>query len=410
MFAKYLIPAVAVLGAVSAQSSCKQTQVEINSTADAQTLASSCTTFTGNIVIGKGATGTIDFTGLGQIKGDLIAEDNDAITALSGDDLNSISGTFRLHNLIGLSTLHFTSLKSVDSIDWATLSQLDTLTFGTPGIQNAKSIIIGDTFLSSLEGIDVTSLEVLNINNCHRLQTMDLPLANLSSTFDLQANGAANNLNVTLNDLKWIANMSVQDTAQFLVPSLQTVNGSIRFDNNLFQSFAAPNLTSVQSGDISFVSNNALTNISFPQLTTMGGGLLIANNTKLGEIDGFNKLKTVGGAIKLRGNFTEVSFDALNDVKGAFDLSSTNDISKVCDKFQELSSSKQGGGGQIQGVYHCESNNSLANSDTGGNTSSTGTTGGGSSSSGDDDSAASGLVANAAMISLAVVGGLIALL
>jgi hypothetical protein len=105
-----------------------------------------------------------------------------------------------------------------------------------------------------------------------------------------------------------------------------------------------------------------------------------------------------------------VSFDALNDVKGAFDLSSTNDISKVCDKFQELSSSKQGGGGQIQGVYHCESNNSLANSDTGGNTSSTGTTGGGSSSSGDDDSAASGLVANAAMISLAVVGGLIALL
>jgi hypothetical protein len=289
----------------AAQSSCKQTQVEINSTADAQTLASSCTTFTGNIVIGKGATGTIDFTGLGQIKGDLIAEDNDAITALSGDDLNSISGTFRLHNLIGLSTLHFTSLKSVDSIDWATLSQLDTLTFGTPGIQNAKSIIIGDTFLSSLEGIDVTSLEVLNINNCHRLQTMDLPLANLSSTFDLQANGAANNLNVTLNSLKWIANMSVQDTAQFLVPSLQTVNGSIRFNKNLFQSFAAPNLTSVQSGDISFVSNNALTNISFPQLTTMGGGLLIANNTKLGEIDGFNKLKTVGGAIKLRGNFTE---------------------------------------------------------------------------------------------------------
>jgi aspartate 1-decarboxylase len=409
MFAKYLIPAAAVLGAVSAQSTCKQTQVTINSTADATTLASSCKTFTGDIVIGKGATGSIDFTGLSQLKGDFIAEDNEALTSISGD-LNAISGTFRLHNLIGLSTLQFESLSSVGSIDWATLSQLDTLTFGTPGITTASSIVIGDTFLSSLEGIDVTSLDVLNINNCHRLQTMDLPLANLSSTFDLQANGAANNLKVTLNNLKWIANMSVQDTAQFLVPALETVNGSIRFDNNLFETFTAPNLTSVQSGDISFVSNNALTNISFPELTSMGGGLLIANNTKLDDIDGFNQLKTVGGAIKLRGNFTDVSFDSLNDVKGAFDLSSTGDISKVCDKFQALSSSKQGGGGQIQGVYHCQSNNSLANSDTGGNTSSSGTTSGGSSSSGDDNSAASGLVANAAMIGLAVVGGLVALL
>jgi hypothetical protein len=409
MFAKYLIPAVAVLGAVSAQSSCKQTQVEINSTSDASTLASSCKTFTGNIVIGKGASGTIDFNGLTQLKGDLIAEDNANLNTLSGS-INSISGTFRLHNLIGLSGLKFEKLTSVDSIDWATLSALDTLDFGTTGLQSAKSIVIGDTFLSSLAGINVTSLEVLNINNCRRLQAIDLPLGNLSSTFDLQANGAANNLNVTLNNLKWIANMSVQDTEKFLVPSLETVNGSLRFDQNLFQTFTAPNLTSIQSGDISFVSNNKLTNLSFPQLTTMGGGLLIANNTLLDSIDGFNKLKSVGGAIKLRGNFTDVSFDALNDVKGAFDLSSTNDISSVCDKLQELSPSKQGGGGQIQGVFHCQSNNSLANSDTGGNTSSTGTTGGGSGSSSGDDSAASGLVANFAMISLAVVGGLVALL
>jgi aspartate 1-decarboxylase len=288
----------------AADSTCKQTQATINSTADATTLASSCTTFTGNIVIGTGATGAIDLTGITQLKGDLVAEDNEALTAITSN-LNAISGAFRLHNLIGLSTLQFESLKSVGSIDWATLSQLDTLTFGTPGITTASSIVIGDTFLSSLDGIDVTSLDVLNINNCHRLQTLDLPLTNLSTTFDLQANGAANNLKVTLNDLTWIANMSVQDTAQFLVPALEVVNGSIRFDNNLFESFTAPNLTSVQTGDISFVSNNGLTNISFPELTSMGGGLLIANNTKLIDIDGFNELKTVGGAIKLRGNFTE---------------------------------------------------------------------------------------------------------
>lgn len=409
MFAKYLVPAVAVLGAVSAQNQCSQATATINSAADATTLASSCKTFKGDIVVGKNAQGTVDFTGLATINGDLTVEHAGFLTGLSSSTLKSITGTFALHNLTGLSTLSFTSLSSVGSLDWNTLSSLDTLTFGTPGIETAKSIIIGDTFLSSLEGIDVTSLEHLDINNCHRLQTLSLPLTHLSDVLRLSFNGAANNLAVSLPKLSWIANISASDTSSFDVPALKTVNGSLRFDKNLFTSFSAPNLTSVQTGDISFVSNNGLTNVTFPQLTSMGGGLLIANNTKLDEVNGFNKLKTVGGAVKLRGNFTDVEFPALNDVKGAFDVSSTNDISAACDTFQKLSPSKQGGGGQIQGVYHCQSNNSLANTDTGGNTSSTGTTGGGSGS-GKDDSAASGLAVNAAMISLAVVGGLVALL
>lgn len=104
-----------------------------------------------------------------------------------------------------------------------------------------------------------------------------------------------------------------------------------------------------------------------------------------------------------------VDFPALNDVKGAFDISSTNDISAACDKFQKLAPSKQGGGGQIQGVYHCESNNAKANDDTGGNTSSSGTTGGGSGNSTTGNSA-SGVAINAAMVGLSVVGGFVALL
>lgn len=94
----------------------------------------------------------------------------------------------------------------------------------------------------------------------------------------------------------------------------------------------------------------------------------------------------------------------LKDVRGAFDISSTNDIDKSCDKFKELAPSKQGGGGQIQGTYSCTSNNKNANSDTGSNT-----TGGSGSGSGDDNAAA-GVAINTAILSLAVVGGLVALL
>jgi hypothetical protein len=105
-----------------------------------------------------------------------------------------------------------------------------------------------------------------------------------------------------------------------------------------------------------------------------------------------------------------IDFPALNDVKGAFDVVSTNNISAACDKFQKLAPTQQGGGGQIQGVYHCQSNNAQANSDTGGNTSTTGTTGSGGSGSSKGGNSAAGVGVNAAMLGLAVVGGLVALL
>lgn len=404
MIAKYLVPAVAVIGSAAAQ--CTQSTATINSPADATALASACRTFNGNILVNTGAQGVVDFSGLGQVKGDFIAEHDGLLTGLSSSTLNSITGAFRLTNLTGLSSLAFTSLNSVGSISWTALTALDTLTFGTPGVSKAKSIVISDTFLSSLDGIDVTSLEDLDINNNHRLTKWDSPLTNLSNTMNFLANG--NGFEVSFNQLTWIANMTINNVTSFAVPALQTVNGSASFGSNQFVSFSAPNLTSTKSGNLGFVGNNLLKNVTFPQLTSLAGALLIANNTALDTIDGFPKLKTVGGAVKLRGNFSEIDFPALNDVKGAFDISSTNDISAACDKFQKLAPSKQGGGGQIQGVYHCESNNAKANDDTGGNTSSSGTTGGSGTSKGGNS--ATGVAVNAAMLGLAVVGGLVALL
>lgn len=237
------------------------------------------------------------------MKGDFIAEHAGFLTGLSSSTLNSITGAFQLTNLTGLSSLAFTSLNSVGSISWTALTALDTLTFGTPGVSAAKSIVISDTFLSSLDGIDVTSLEDLDINNNHRLTKWDSPLSNLSNTMNFLANG--NGFEVSFNKLTWIANMTINNVTSFDIPALQIVNGSASFGSNQFTSFSAPNLTSTKSGNLNFVGNNLLTNVTFPQLTSLGGALLIANNTALGIVNGFPKLKTVGGAVKLRGNFSE---------------------------------------------------------------------------------------------------------
>jgi hypothetical protein len=117
------------------------------------------------------------------------------------------------------------------------------------------------------------------------------------------ANG--NNFTVALDHLTWIANMTVNNVTTLTVPGLQTINGSATFGSNQFESFNAPNLTSAKSGSLSFIGNPQLTNITCPQLASLGGALLIANNTGLEIVDGFPKLKSVGGAVKLRGNFSE---------------------------------------------------------------------------------------------------------
>jgi len=410
MIAKYLVPAAAVLGSVAAQSSCTQSTATINAPADATGIAS-CKTFTGDVLIAPGVVGTVDLSGsLSQIKGSLIAEDDGLLTGISSSSLTTVTEEFRLMNLTGLSSLAFPKLNTVGSISWQALTVLDSLTFGTPGVTNAKKVVISDTFLRTLAGIDITSADVVDINNNGRLSRWDSTLGNLTDTLNLMSNGM--NFTVTFDDLIWIANATVNNVSDIAMPALKTVNGSLSFGSNFFSSFSAPNLTNTQSGNINFVGNNNLKNISFPQLTTIGGALLIANNTALGSIDGFPKLEQVKGAVKLRGSFENVTFPALDDVRGAFDISSTENISTVCDTFQKLAPTKQGGNNKIQGVYHCDGNNALANNDTGGNTSSSGTTGGSGGSGGQDGkgNSAAGVAINAALLGLGVVGGLVALL
>ncbi|KAK3942240.1 GPI-anchored cell wall organization protein ecm33 [Diplogelasinospora grovesii] len=400
MIAKQLLPALAAIGSVAAKSAttCTVSTTTINSQADATGLAS-CSAVKGSVLIAPGAGPQIDISGPSTISGDVILLNNGIITSLTSSNLGTIGGEFHLQNVTLLSTLSFMGLGRVGSIVWQSLPALGQLTFGTPGVTEANNVTISDTFLSSLDGIDLTHVSSMDINNNRRLTDFTTQLGNVSSLLNIAANGLQ--LKVSMPNLIWITEMSIANVTSFSVPSLAVVNGSARFDFNYFSSFNAPNLTTAKTEDISFVGNPNLANITMPELTSIGGGLLIANNTALSKVNGFPALKTVGGAVKLRGNFTDIEFPALNDVKGAFDISSTADISSSCNTFQKLAPSSQGGGGQIQGTYSCTSNNANANSDTG-----TGTSGSGSggSSSGSNNTAA-GLTINHALLGLAAVGG-----
>lgn len=271
-------------------------------TASDDAVLSACTAVEGDVVISTAAGTTVSLSTVETIKGSLTA-DSLALISLSAPALTSISDTFTLNNLTALSTLNFAKLTSVGTIKWTTLPALGELTF-TAGVETATSVTIGDTHLSSLAGLSdtLTSVGFMDLNNNNRLQKLDLALESVSDRVLLQANGQ--NFAVTMNSLAWAANLTIANVTSFAVPALETINGSLRFDSNYFTSLSFPNLTKVQTGDLSLLNNADMTDLNLPALTKVGGGVTIVNNTAFQNLS-LPLLANVGGAVTIGGNFTE---------------------------------------------------------------------------------------------------------
>ncbi|RKF76066.1 Protein ecm33 [Golovinomyces cichoracearum] len=364
MLAQVIIPLVAtMIGIASGQisSACSQNTVTINSQADVSAI-SSCSTINGNIVIGPSASGVISIDGPQQLMGNLICEDAGGLTSLGSMTIGSIGGTFGLKNLTLLSTLSMGSLKSASTINWVALPALSQLNFPAT-ITKAKSVTISNTFLSTLDGINLETVQTLQIDNNNRLKTFSTQIANVTSSLNINSNG--NNLDVSFPNLVRAANMTFRNVSTISIPSLATVEGSLGFYGNYMPSISAPNITSVGSkadgqGSLALVANSKMSNISMPLLKTVGGAVQIANNSALTGIS-FPALTYVGGAIDFSGNFSTPELPALENVKGGFNMQSTTNID--CSEFD----TEHGAGKVIQGVYVCKTTSDAASMGSGTN-------------------------------------------
>ncbi|TRX97122.1 hypothetical protein FHL15_001916 [Xylaria flabelliformis] len=402
MYSKELVSAVVALGMVSGATAlgCKDDPVQVNSQADA-TQASNCDSIANDVVFGVNAGTEIDLGGrLKVINGSLIIKNNGAIQTLQSSSLTTIGGDFIMQNVTSLVSLVMPALGEVGTIQWTTLNAFTEPTFGNPGITKAKSVTVADTFVQNLDGINVQAVTDMNINNNHRLSKFSTSIKTLSNA--LYVNSNALNMTMEMPNLEWIANMTIANVSTFSVPSLKTVNGSMRFDSNYFTNFFAPNLTETHDGDLSFVSNPQLQNISIPLLKKVGGGLTIANNTDLMKVDGLGSLTDVGGAIKMRGSFDEIDLPDLNNVVGTAEFVSTEDITDSCNALNKLS------GNVIQGkVTDCRGSDASANNDT--SSAGDGSSGSGSSgSSGNKNAASLSSASMSTVVTLAALGGLVA--
>jgi hypothetical protein len=232
--------------------------------------------------------------------------------------------------------LNFPKLKTVDSIKWQALPNLQEIGF-TSEVTKADKIDIQNTALRSLKGINIEEADEIFIANNGYIDDISMQLGNVSTSLTLADNNEA--VKVQLPNLIWASNLTFRFCGSVSVPSLETLNGSLGLYNNGFETFSAPNLTSVGEA-VALVANEQLKNVSFPLLTQVKGNIQIANNSKLIEVDGFPKLKSIGGAFDMSGNFTSVQTPELNSVKGAFNLQSSGQLNDTCDFYKDLHKKK----------------------------------------------------------------------
>lgn len=326
---KYLFPALAVASVASAVD-CSKDKITIESAGDGSSL-SSCTKINGDVVISDSISGKLSLDGVREIKGSLTSDGASNITDLSAPELETIGKEFSLKGLSDLNNLKFDSLKKVGSIKFDSLAHLNKFSF-TKGVSKAKSVTITNTFLTTLEGIELDSVENLYIANNIYLKEVDVnQMKKITGDVDFSSNHKQ--LKISFPNLKEAQNMTFRNVSSVSLPSLESVAGGLGFYSNYMESFLGPNLTDVGSALV-FNDNSALTNISLPVLKEVDGTFQIANNTQLKQVKGIPKLEKIGGALDFSGNLTQVDLPALKDIRGAFNMQSSGKLD--CSKMDEF--------------------------------------------------------------------------
>ena len=130
--------------------------------------------------------------------------------------LQLVSGVLEFNANTILSNLNLAQLTTVGSFSLNALPALEK-TGLTAGITSADSVIISDTGLSSLTGINVFKLKVFNVNNNDNIDTIDSGLQEVTDTIDISYN--AEKVDVILKQLSSAKNIVLQQVNSFSAPN-----------------------------------------------------------------------------------------------------------------------------------------------------------------------------------------------
>lgn len=223
------------------------------------------------------------------------------LTSFAAPDLLVIDGNLTLTSCILLTDLTLGELNFVGDMKLEDLPNLQRLNF-TSGIRTAGGVSIVNTGLATLDGLEITSASD-GINISANTALTDITFSSLTNTslFSIQANNPK--MEVNLPSLAAVQDLTIENVTSLLTPGLYQVTGQLLIAGSSIDSFSTGPLKN--GGDIMFIDNPLLSNISMPDLTSLSGDLVITGNEALKQITGFTGLADVQGNIDVTGNYTE---------------------------------------------------------------------------------------------------------
>jgi hypothetical protein len=264
-------------------------QVDVTAIAD-------CTVFTGSIAIATAVPDNLNLHGVQEALGDLSARGIVKLTSLASNSIRRINGDFTISNAQILSALQFSELTAVGTIKFSTLPALDQLTFSS-GISSVDSVTVGNTFLSTLDGISTSNVDSLDIHNNNSFQNLTLPLETAKNNITIASNGRDSE--VYLSHLTSAGSIILREVSSIAIPVLKDLSGQL-----LIQGSSATNITAdslkVVTRDIYMHDNSELISLSFQALFSVRS-IDIANNSELNSF-GFGQLAEAGN-INITGDF-----------------------------------------------------------------------------------------------------------
>ena len=323
---------------------CDSTQLTISSSADAEAI-SSCGTFAGDVVIDSTASGSIDINGLKKIQGTLTAGNATQLSSISADSLVSIGGLV-LDRLTILTTLSFPALTTVGEIKFQSLPSLQSLSLIGPVTEVAGDVVISNTQVTDLNGLNLTKAANIDINNNPYMTSIDLSNVTTTKSLSISANGLDADLGC--DSLESAANITIFNVTSSNFYRLTEVSGALHFASSSGLSFYALEST---GGPMTIADCSVVDALNLNNLNIVGGALTFANISDLTFIT-LPALGRVLGDLSFKGAFDRVSMVSIYDVQGNVSIQTTAS-SDLCDRFQGWAND-----GTIHGNLNCKTPNS----------------------------------------------------
>lgn len=311
-----------------------------------------CATAVGDIFITGDSFGLIDITGTKQVFGNLRINGTQKATVFNAPTLQLVSGELKISDATVLANVNLAQLTTVGSLYYNALPALQD-TGLTSGITSAEKITFANTGLTSLSGINVSTLKTFDVNNNQDINSINTTLTSVTDLLSINYNSAK--VAVGLNSLSQVNDISFQSVGSFSALNLTTINGSLSMDSNSYDSFYLGSLTRI-GNSLSINKNDNLNTFNFSSLGYIGGALNIIQNSQLKDFSFFPNLTTVGGSVNLVGSFDNGTFPSLSKVAGGFNLTSTGQLS--CSAFVKLNSN----GGVKGDQFYCQGASSTVSS------------------------------------------------